>query len=382
MKCTNCGNEVNGKFCTECGAPAPVAEPQPQQSEQPVQSFEPQQQQFEQPVQSFEPQPQKFEQSAQPFEPQQQNNYAEPNTNNAYEQAQQQNFAQPQHQPYNQPQQTQYGQPQQNQYAPNQTSFGQQFSNQPNNGGYTGQQFSNQQNIPQKSGSGKTLAIVLSIVGGVILLIVALIIVFAVSCTNKAAQILNTNSVANSKSYSSSYPSYDDSSEDTTVFQDSTTGFEYELVDGGVAITGFDYWSYDFEENKSYEIKIPEKIDNKDVVELKELYLYSFYDTTYIKVIIPGSVKKIDSYAMSFLSCVDEIEIQDGVEEIGRSAFLGLTTVKKATVPASVTSMDECGFGIDLDTDYYTYDGFVMTVEKGSVAEQYCKDNEVEYETK
>ena len=126
MKCTNCGNEFMGKFCPNCGTPAPVNDSAPVQNEQ-----------------------------TQPTEP-----VVNTPEQTDVTQTVQENFV-----PEYTPEQTQIPEPvqynptndfngnvQQEPAQPQQTSFGQQFTNS-SNGGYTGQQFTNQRlNVKVKLG--------------------------------------------------------------------------------------------------------------------------------------------------------------------------------------------------------------------------------------
>ena len=157
MKCTKCGAEVNGKFCTLCGTPA-NAQPQ-QEAPQPV--AEPMQ---------YNPAPQ--QEAPQPVvEPMQYN----PAPQHAPQPAQQ--YAQPtQGRDFSQQYQSHYG------------------GNPVNQGGYTGQQYTNQPNnaVPQQKKSmstGKIVALVLGIVGGVILLLCIIIGVVACNVVNTVGDI-------------------------------------------------------------------------------------------------------------------------------------------------------------------------------------------------
>ncbi len=354
MKCTNCGNEVNGNFCTKCGAPAPNPEPEqaaPENTEGLQNNADTAVNQPQEP-QAYQPQePQEYQ--AQPYNGYQENN-----------------------------------QPSDNQQNVNQTSFGQQFTNA--QGGYTGQQFTNGQ-PPKKSGGGKTAVIIVSIVAG---LIVILCIIFGVvACSNNfVKQISSGISSIASDGYSqiSNYVD-DNSSEVSDIIDDYSSDIESALGEekydeasrfyyteseeyDGLAITGYEM---DFDINsRKINIDVPEKIDGKNVVEIQEIHAY--YDDAYVTVTIPGTVKVIRSYSMSFVDEFDEVIIKDGVEIIEENAFLGDDDLKKVTVPESVTQMDDCGIGFEVDDDYnpepMDYDDFTLYGKKGSTAEKYAKE--------
>ncbi len=157
MKCTNCGAELTGKFCTVCGTRAPEQSPQAEPME-------------------YNPAPEQAPQT----EPMQYN-------------------PAPEQTPV-QPEPVQYAQPQQYAQTTQPRDFSQQYQqyggvNPVNQGGYTGQQFTNQSNnaIPQPKKSmstGKIVGLVLGIVGGVILLVCILIGVAACSIVKSTSDLI------------------------------------------------------------------------------------------------------------------------------------------------------------------------------------------------
>ena len=381
MKCTNCGNEFMGKFCPNCGTPAPVNDSAPIQTEQaqptePVMNT-PEQTDVTEPV---------WETSV-PENTPEQNLIPEPvqyNPTNEYNSNVQQEPAQPQ-----------------------QTSFGQQFTNS-SNGGYTGQQFTNQPQTNAPSGkkgmsTGKIVGLVLGIVGGVILILCIIGGVVACNFIN-ATKINATKDIANNifdkagsivsdvedstmpewlkdmiESEDNSIPSEPD---DSTGLLDDVSHCYYDYTEGGVKITGYDNQFENWQD--TYTVKIPSKIDGKDVVEIENLgvYNYSGNDDLYIKVVIPGSVKVIREYAFAFNDDINEVVIDDGVETIESSAFYNCEDLKSVTVPKSVTTMRDCGLGLEYEDDDNqdaAIDGFVLYGVKGSAAESYAKDNNLKF---
>lgn len=388
MKCTNCGNEFMGKFCPNCGTPAPVNDSAPIQTEQaqptePVMNT-PEQTDVTQPVWETPVPENTPEQNVIP-EPVQYNPTSDFNGNVQQEPAQ-----------------------------PQQTSFGQQFTNS-SNGGYTGQQFTNQPQTNAPSGkkgmsTGKIVGLVLGIVGGVILILCIIGGVVACNFINATKDIAN-NIFDKAGSIVSEIEDYTltDWEEDTTansaIVEDTTapetsdsSDYEdyygkldnvshcyYKETDGGVKITGYDNM-YDYDA-KTLTVEIPSKIDGKDVVELESLGVYNLSsyddDEKFIKVIIPGSVKVIREYAVSFNEDIDEVVIEDGVETIESTAFFGCDELKSVTVPKSVKTMDGCGIGLEYkDEDSYeesAIDGFVLYGAKGSTAESYANENKLKF---
>ena len=376
MKCTNCGNEFMGKFCPNCGTPAPVNDSAPVQNEQ-TQPTEPV---VNTPEQTEETQP--VWETPVPENTPEQNVIPEPvqyNPTNEYNSNVHQEPAQPQ-----------------------QTSFGQQFTNS-SNGGYTGQQFTNQPQTNAPSGkkgmsTGKVVGLVLGIVGGVILILCIIGGVVACNFINATKDIANNifdeaGSIVSGvedatmpewlkdmiESEDNSIPSEPD---DSTGLLDDVSHCYYDYTEGGVKITGYDNQFENWQD--TYTVKIPSKIDGKDVVEIENLgvYNYSGNDDLYIKVIIPGSVRVIDAFAFAHNDDINEVVIEDGVESIESSAFYNCENLKSVTVPKSVTTMRDCGLGLEYEDDDnqdVAIDGFVLYGVKGSAAESYAKDNNLKF---
>lgn len=286
---------------------------------------------------------------------------------------------------------------------PQQTSFGQQFTNS-SNGGYTGQQFTNQPQTNAPSGkkgmsTGKIVGLVLGIVGGVILILCIIGGVVACNLINATKDIANNifdkagsivSDVENSimpewlkymiESEDNSIPSEPD--DDSIGLLDDASHCYYKETEGGVKITGYDNQFENWQD--TYTVKIPSKIDGKDVVEIENLgvYNYSGNDDLYIKVVIPGSVKVIDTFAFVHNDDINEVVIEDGVETIESSAFYNCENLKSVTVPKSVTTMRECGLGLEYEDDdnqNTAIEGFVLYGAKGSTAESYAKENNLKF---
>ena len=386
MKCTNCGNEFMGKFCPNCGTPAPVNDSAPVQTEQ------------TQPTEPVVNTPEQTE-ATQPV-------WETPVPENTPEQN-----AIPEPVQYN-PTNDFNGNVQQEPAQPQQTSFGQQFTNS-SNGGYTGQQFTNQpQNNNAPSGkkgmsTGKVVGLVLGIVGGVILILCIIVGVAACNFVNsinsfaKDGKDVVNSIISDARSSISEIEDYTlpEWEEDTTVPEtsdssdyedyygtlDNVSHCYYKETEGGVKITAYDNM-YDYDA-KTLTVEIPSEIDGKDVVEIESLGVYNLSsyddDEKYIKVVIPGSVKVIREFALSFNEDIDEVVIEDGVETIEPDAFFGCDELKSVTVPKSVKTMDGCGIGLEYkDEDSYdetAIEGFVLYGAKGSTAESYAKENNLKF---
>lgn len=366
--CSNCGEPVEGKFCTKCGTPVAASSDAENNAAQNV---------AEAPAETAgaAPQPVDF-----------QNPYVEDTQPVQYNADTTQNA----------------GQPTNNGYT------GQQFTNQPN-GTYAGQQFTNKPNTAPNGkkpmSGGKIAIIVVSIVVG---LIIILGIIGGVVACNIAKTAINkygdsvSGAVDDLSSYidnylddsSSDLDSYlDDNSSDLADAYDSST---YTDPETGVVFqesTRYDGWAVVDYEKSDYNastitVDIPEQFQGRDVVEISRLYVYDndSTDKGYIKIIIPGTVKVIDSYSISFLEDINEVVIEDGVEIIEEDAFAGDKDLLKVHIPASVTEIDDdCGIGYYTDTEH-DYEEipfgkeFTLYCEKGSAAESYAKEHKLNYE--
>lgn len=386
MKCLQCGIELNGnKFCTNCGAPAPQKPTGPvcPNCGQPVDG------KFCTKCGTPIEQPAQTEQNT--VSNINADNVAENTADNAAETATQPVDYQNTYTDNIQPVQYNANTNQQN------TGYnGQQFTNQPN-GTYAGQQFTNQQNTAQNGkkpmSGGKIALIIVSIVVGLMIILGIIVGVVACSAVNsvfdvaKDAVSMYDDDLSSAADYFNSYldeyssdiDDYFNSSSNTEV-SDEKTGLvfeESELYDGWAVV---DYNTPDYDVSK-ITVEIPEKFQGKEVVEIKRLYIYDndYTDKGYIKVIIPETVKVIDSYSVSFLDDINEVVIKDGVKTIEDSAFTGDTDLLKVHIPASVTDIDdECGIGLD-DYDKPLKD-FTLYCTKGSAAEKYAKDHKLNYE--
>lgn len=386
MKCLQCGAELNGnKFCTNCGAPAP------QESTGPVcpKCGQPVDGKFCAKCGTPIEQPAQTEQNT--VSNINADNVAENTADNAAETATQPVDYQNTYTDNIQPVQYNANTNQQN------TGYnGQQFTNQPN-GTYAGQQFTNQQNTAQNGkkpmSGGKIALIIVSIVVGLMIILGVIVGVVACSAVNsvfdvaKDAASMYDDDLSSAADYLSSYldeyssdvDDYFNSSSNTEV-SDEKTGLVFEESDEYDGWAVVDYNTPDYNVSK-ITVEIPEKFQGKEVVEIKRLYIYDndYTDKGYIKVIIPGTVKVIDDYSVSFLGDINEVVIKDGVEKIEDSAFTGDNDLTKIHIPASVTDMaEDCGIGFD-EGDKPIKD-FTLYCAKGSAAEKYAKDHKLNYE--
>lgn len=374
MKCPNCGNEITGKFCTSCGTPAPVEEPVKEQETQ--------------------------------TQPSQSDNFA---ANNYNSESAQQNVADNNSQPNNfgtdnfnaQPNNfgTDNSNAQPNNFDANNYNsqpVGYSGASTPSNGmpvnnGYTGQQFTNvpnnTPNQPKKGMSGgKVAAIVISVILGIIIILAVVFGIVACNFFKTVGSAIGGVKEGVSifvEDNESKYNS-DSSAESSERNYDSASHFYYQEINDGseIEITGYNYMDT-FDEtftDKNFEIRVPSEINGKPVTSVYEIYVYNYSnidtDDLNMKLIIPGSVKNIESYALWGLDGVTEIVFEDGVESIGDYAVYNCKYLKKITIPESVTNIDDVGVGyLDSNEENVISKDLVIVAKKGSTAEKYAQDN-------
>lgn len=352
MNCPVCGHESDGKFCENCGSPL-IQNNTQENATNSVDSFG---------------------QNPTPEQP----NYDYNTENQSYDQANQNN-----NQQYNQGYNNVYGNPNQNG-----TSYGQQFTNVPNGGNNKGK---------------KTAVIITSVVAGIILLLIVIISVVACSIIPRFVKTIDKHSdkaIDDASSYISkdfdketTVPAFDSDSATSDIDEDDyltdtkshvtyCESYDYE----GWKIMGVDddYFynnlSHSDKEVTEITINIPEQIDGVDVVEISSFGVY--LPDVKVKVVIPKTVKVVDSFAFSFNDNIYELEIADGVKVLESDAFTSMPNLKSVTVPDSVKEMENCGLGMDVDDNYDSIPlkGFKMYCKKGSAAEAYAKENNLSYE--
>lgn len=352
MNCPVCGHESDGKFCENCGSPLTQNNTQ----ENATNSID------------------SFGQNPTPEQP----NYDYNTENQSYDQANQNN-----NQQYDQGYNNGYGNPNQNG-----TSYGQQFTNVPNGGNNKGK---------------RTAVIITSVVAGIILLLIVIISVVACNIIPNLAKTVDKHidkAIDDASSYISkdfdketTAPAFDSDSatsdiDEDNYLTDTKSHVTYCKSDDyeGWKIMGVDddYFynnlSHSDKEVTEITINIPEQIDGVDVVEISSFGVYLSY--VKVKVVIPKTVKVVDSFAFSFNDNIYELEIADGVKVLESDAFTSMTNLKSVTVPDSVKEMENCGLGMDVDDNYDSVPlkGFKMYCKKGSVAEAYAKENNLSYE--
>ena len=373
MKCPICGNKITGKFCTNCGTPAPVEESVKEQETQtqPAQSDNFAANNYnsesaQQNVADNNSQPNSFGADNCNTQP---NNFGTDNFN-----AQPNNFGTDNSnaQPNN------FGANNYNSQPVGYSGASTPSNSMPVNNGYTGQQFTNvpnnMPNQPKKGMSGgKVAAIVISVILGIIIILAVVVGVVACNAFKAVGAV-----IGGVKEGVSIFV------EDNESKYDSASHFYYQEINDGseIEITDYNYMDT-FDEtftDKNFEIRVPNEINGKPVTSVCEIYVYNYSnidtDDLNMKLIIPGSVKNIEGYALWGLEGVTEIVFEDGVESIGDYAVYNCKYLKKITIPESVTYIDDVGVGyLDSNEENVISKDLVIVAKKGSTAEKYAQDN-------
>lgn len=388
MKCPNCGNEFTGKFCTNCGTPAPTEEPAKKADAQVNQQSQPNG--FGADSYNAQPaQPNNFGADSYNSQPTQPNNFGADSYNS--QPAQPNNFGVGS---YN-------SQPAQSNNFGGNGNIPQQPNGVPSNNGYNAPQFNNapMNNMPKppKKGmsGGKIAAIVISIILGILIILGVIIGVVACGIIN-AVDEGYSYIMDYSYSYSDDSSSYSTSkSESSSSYFDDDEKFDdasccyYEIDENGeVVITGVNmYMLIDDNNAKKMEVKIPSTIEGKKVTKIYSAYVYNptYLDDDEVEIIVtvPGSVKKVEEYA--FLDCdgLTEIIFEEGVEEFDEVAIVDCEQLKKITVPESVKTIGENSLGFIEDYSTYTYapaKDLVIVTKKDSEADKFAKKNNIKVE--
>lgn len=217
-------------------------------------------------------------------------------------------------------------------------------------------------------------------------IILVLFLIFSLSACNQAEQTetkQKTTGKTNSKVSSSEI-----SVESIKAMpQTDPSLFEYEDIEGGISITNYT--------GQDEVVIIPEKIDGKTVLEIGEQCFCnnqiikavklskfvekicddSFLESRSLECFISGTnVKSIGEYAFYCCSKLSYVELNEGLESLAQGTFASCD-FDSIYIPESVT---------ELQYFYYLNEGEKFTVigKAGSAAEQYAKDNNLEFKVK
>lgn len=115
------------------------------------------------------------------------------------------------------------------------------------------------------------------------------------------------------------------------------------------------------------EIEIPDGVE-----EIGDFAFYACRSLT--RIVIPGSVKKIGKYAFSWCKNLKEVIIREGVEEIGGAAFYHDVNLERAEVPESVKKIEIAQSAMSLAGAFSECPKLTIICPKDSETEYYCSD--------
>lgn len=120
-----------------------------------------------------------------------------------------------------------------------------------------------------------------------------------------------------------------------------------------------------------------QKLDIPDTV--TEIGAYACaYMTRLTEFQTPPELMYISSATFAGCANLDEVTLNDGLLEIGQSAFAG-TAVRSIVIPSTVTSIGYCALGYDTDLST-SYSTLVIYGLSGSAAQTYATDSDEEYD--
>ena len=99
---------------------------------------------------------------------------------------------------------------------------------------------------------------------------------------------------------------------------------------------------------------------------------------------IPSNVKTIESGAFYNCNTMTSVTLPEGLKTVEMGAFQNCLSLKEVTVPKSVEEIGKMAFGWwwnSEDWRDYHVEGFVLKGYDGTVAQSYCKEYDVKYES-
>ena len=143
-----------------------------------------------------------------------------------------------------------------------------------------------------------------------------------------------------------------------------------ELSDGTLKITKYN--------GSDGDVFIPEEIGGKKVTVIGREAFFGCHNTSYI--MLPDTITKIEDKAFYYCG-VDDIELNNGLEEIGDYAFCTNSGISSITVPPTVTTIGGGAIGSKVGSGYNPekMESCRIYGKKGSAAETYANENGFEF---
>lgn len=131
--------------------------------------------------------------------------------------------------------------------------------------------------------------------------------------------------------------------------------YTYEVVDGGIQITGYN--------GSDTKVVVPQAINGYSVIKIGD---NAFKNQTNIESItLPNTVKSIGSYSFRGCTNLSSIELGTSVSTIGRYAFMNCSSLASITIPQSISSIEAWAFS-------GTASGFTVYGYAGTASETFA----------
>ena len=130
-------------------------------------------------------------------------------------------------------------------------------------------------------------------------------------------------------------------------------------------------------------IIFPAEIEGHVVEELGENIIPPGTKSVVQNIILPQSVKKLGAHCFDDLHYLKTLILNEGLEEIGERAIYTCPDLVEIYIPETVENFGECAVGFTYEHGRsYKQRYFTLVCDKGSAAEKFCKDREINYKTK
>ncbi len=130
-------------------------------------------------------------------------------------------------------------------------------------------------------------------------------------------------------------------------------------------------------------IIIPATWENHVVNEIGEDIIPMGSKTAVQNIILPNTIEKIGIKAFNDLRYLKTLILNEGLKEIADYGIFTVPDLAEIYIPESVTTFGTCAVGYFYEHGRsYKHRYFTLVCDKDSVAENYCKENEINYKTK
>lgn len=130
-------------------------------------------------------------------------------------------------------------------------------------------------------------------------------------------------------------------------------------------------------------IIIPSILEGHVVNEIGEDIIPMGSKTTVQNIILPQTIEKIGIKAFNDLRYLKTLILNEGLKEIGNYGIYTVPDLAEIYIPESVTTFGTCAVGYFYEHGRsYKHRYFTLVCDKDSAAENYCKENEINYKTK